>query len=182
MLHKNPSDEGIWLSCVCLSAGASIVRVALVFHAGFVVVVLVSARRVVTACESACLGFRAFLSAPGSEGRVQQTREGGWHQNTTPSDPHSAALARGGKCMYQKKAYQMSYVVELLTWKRRKWKKPHGQEGGEGEHHNRLVPVARACTVHHAPPSRRRAKTRRVSIARFIHLCNPFPSSSPTLA
>ena len=34
-----------------LSAGASVVRVALVFHAGLVVVVLVSAGRVVAACE-----------------------------------------------------------------------------------------------------------------------------------
>ena len=34
-----------------LSAGASVVRVALVFHAGLIVVVLVNARRVVAACE-----------------------------------------------------------------------------------------------------------------------------------
>ena len=37
--------------CVSIPAGASVVRVALVFHAGLVVVVLVSARRVVAACE-----------------------------------------------------------------------------------------------------------------------------------
>jgi hypothetical protein len=57
LLHGNPSVESIHQGCGCppaprgLTAGTPIMRVKLISHAGLVIVVLVSAGRVVAACE-----------------------------------------------------------------------------------------------------------------------------------